>query len=269
MKLLILGSKGMLGNMALKFFSKFYKVSVFDKKYSIKNRSEYLDELESLEFDVLINGIGKIKQKTNNLKKLIQCNSILPMDLSNMKKQFLLIHPSTDCVFSGNQNHIYSKDDQHCADDDYGITKSLGEKLIKKKSKTVIIRTSIIGTTKDNNGAGILDWFLSQNDDAQINGYLNHMWNGITTLKWCEIVREIIEKKIDVPKNGILQLSSPEKINKYDLLEKFSEVFEKQLIINQYKTDQQVNRLIESDIELSKIHTQLLELKKFISNNDS
>ena len=133
----------------------------------------------------------------------------------------------------------------------------------------MIIRTSIIGTTKDNNGAGILDWFLSQNDDAQINGYLNHMWNGITTLKWCEIVREIIEKKIDVPKNGILQLSSPEKINKYDLLEKFSEVFEKQLIINQYKTDQQVNRLIESDIELSKIHTQLLELKKFISNNDS
>ena len=58
MKLLILGSKGMLGNMALKFFSKFYQVSVFDKKYSIKNRSEYLDELESLEFDVLINGIG-------------------------------------------------------------------------------------------------------------------------------------------------------------------------------------------------------------------
>ena len=68
--------------------------------------------------------------------------------------------------------------------DDYGLSKLKATDFIMDYGvRTKMIKTSIIGPEL-NSKASMLCWFLSNEDGSQINGYSNHMWNGITTFSF-------------------------------------------------------------------------------------
>ena len=69
-RIVILGSKGMLGQTASKYFSLDNKIIPFDRRYSPYERQEFLSMLNALEPEVIINCIGKIKQKTSKFEDL-------------------------------------------------------------------------------------------------------------------------------------------------------------------------------------------------------
>src|SRR6516162_7053794 len=102
-KIIVLGSKGMLGQMVARYFcSKGYQVETFDERFSLLNRKSYSEYLRSIKSSILINCIGKIRQKTEDGPELLLVNALFPAELRNcLNEEIILVRPSTDCIFSG------------------------------------------------------------------------------------------------------------------------------------------------------------------------
>ena len=66
-------------------------------------------------------------------------------------------------------------------------------KLVAKLNtlKKYLLRGSIVGPERGE-GKSLLNWFLSQNSN-KVNGFIDHMWNGITTLNFAKIVDGMIK----------------------------------------------------------------------------
>ncbi len=251
MKVLVLGSAGMAGSMISKYLNAYYDVTSW-------GRSTFdclKDSIPSLKkYDYVINCIGMIKQKQSSIKDLYKINSEFPKELC--KKTNKLIHISSDCVFLGKLsiNNSYSSKDKPNADDDYGKSKYLGE----IHDSSMVLRTSIIGPSKDN--AGLFEWFKNESS-SEIKGYINHIWSGVTTLELAKKIKSIIDN--EEYKCGIYHVSS-NKVSKYDLLNQINETFDLNKNIVSYYDINYINRSLIADIECQDIKQQLLELKEFI-----
>lgn len=262
--LIVLGSRGMLGQMVENYFSKKkFNVKVFNEKFTSNNILQYVDALNEIEDSIVINCIGRIKQKSEDPYGLFLSNTILPMELSRrLKSSHFIIHPSTDCVFNGISGAPYKIDDIHNANDIYGISKSLGEKAVLTRFNSLVIRVSIIGIDRFTD-KGLLSWFLSQSKGSILNGYNNHFWNGITTLEWCKRVYNLIGDYENNNINNIVQLGTKPVYSKYEMLNLFREVFKLDIRINNYTDTNNINRTLLPSIYSSPLDIQLNELKAF------
>jgi len=190
MNILILGHNGMLGNAVHKYFTKqgHQIETIGDLRW---DSYEFKQAILDSDAEYIINCIGAIHQKNYEDSYYNFLNVRLPMFLEFTGKKIL--HPSTDCVFSGNINkHTrYTRSDERNAEDLYGKSKAKIDKMICDRfTNTKIIRTSIIGH-EIRGFHSLLDWFLGTSDDIVLNGYSNYFWNGITTLQWSKIAEDI------------------------------------------------------------------------------
>jgi len=223
MKVVILGSTGMLGNMLKDYFIHDADDRIDSVFMSVRNenRLRHIDEFvyDPLRFgvdklpeaDVFINAIGIIKPAmSRNIADSIFINSIFPRKLSAECKlrKVKLIHITTDCVFSGKDGN-YNENSLHDALDDYGKSKSLGE-----PTDCMVIRTSIIGP-ETNNFYSLVEW-VRQQGGKEINGFTNHLWNGITTLQYAKICDKIISD--DLYEEGLFHVHSPHPVTKLELV---------------------------------------------------
>lgn len=265
MKIIILGSNGMLGQMTSKYFSKKnFEVINHDKYFTHENYNTYVDDINKLDSSVVINCIGKIKQKSSDYNDLLWSNSILPLTLSSkLDDKHLLIHPSTDCVFNGFKNGFYSLSDNHDALDMYGFSKSIAENAVSSHGNYIILRVSIIGPDFNSN-SGLLSWFLNLEKGMEVNGYSNHFWNGITTLEWCKQVENLISKFGNKKNNKIIQLGTKNMISKYEMLKLFNRIFDKKILIKSFETPDQITRCLVPEIISVNLEQQLNELKLYI-----
>ena len=265
-KIIILGSKGMLGQMVKSYFTtKGFQIIEFDTRFTENNFNEYLNELNSFEDSFVINCIGRIKQKSEESSDLLWANSILPLALARfLKSSHILIHPSTDCVFDGLTDKPYNFSDFHSASDVYGWSKSLGETAVNNMANSLIVRVSIIGPDNNSN-KGLLSWFLNSKPGSILNGYTNHFWNGITTLEWCIKIHEIIIDETilnQLMKQGLIQLGTKKAYTKYEMLNLFNKIFQKDFEIKPMES-KYTNRCLLSLIESKPLENQLNELKLF------
>jgi dTDP-4-dehydrorhamnose reductase len=268
MKIYILGSKGMLGTYVYTYFT--------EKKFTVKEiNREVLDasaqtenslEHTLIEFglekgDVVINCIGTIKPRVDQLGDLnaILVNSVFPRILANVceKNNWNLIHPTTDCVFSGKKGN-YNENDKYDIDDVYGMSKALGE-----PKNCTIIRTSIIGEEVGNKRS-LVEWVKSQKN-KNVSGFLNHFWNGITCLEWSKLVEKIISDG-DFWK-GTKHFVSPTKVSKYELVDMISKSYNLNLEINPINSDITVDRTLstkfENKYEIKELSKQIVEMAEF------
>ena len=261
--IIILGSKGMLGNQVLSYFKKKkYLIKVFDKRFNKSNVNSCIKSLNKEKSSIIINCIGKIKQKKSTSRELFWSNTILInkfVELLNSKH--LLIHPSTDCVFSGKNRFENKKNAKLDALDNYGLSKILAEKALKKRTNTLIIRTSIVGIEKKGKKA-LLGWFLSQK--KTVYGYTDHFWNGVTTLKWCEFLEAFLsnKKNMNFKKTKIIQIGTKKKYSKYQLLNIFKNTFGKKILIIKKKAGY-ANRYLKSDFKIDNFNKQIKSFKEF------
>jgi len=240
MSIVILGSTGMLGSALLDFFDE-SEISVIQ----ISRFSEGVRRLnQNIKFDInkdsvqglvkklpegcnLINASGMIKHKIqdDNLQDIataIKVNSLFPTELSFycLEKNIRIFQIATDCVFSGNRG-MYSESDSHDPVDIYGITKSLGENLSRN---LMTLRCSMIGMEKNSN-LGFLNWVVSQPKNAALNGYENHLWNGLTTLHVAKILTGIIDK--DLFAAGTHHLVPRDSVSKLELMKEIAKSFQR------------------------------------------
>ena len=240
-KLLILGCTGMLGSEVLKVFSNcknFLITATFkdDKSLSCLKKNEilYSSNIKFVKLNLeknyeallkrlmskneyVINCIGIIKpfidEKNKKIENPILINSLFPNKLKKFKNEKNKIYQiATDCVFSGIKGN-YVESSEHDAIDIYGKTKSLGE--VKGKG-FFNLRCSIIGR-EIKNYVSLFEWFNLQKNN--LNGFTNHLWNGLTTNVFAELLKTIIICKINLP--NVIHLIPKDKISKFTLLNYF------------------------------------------------
>lgn len=169
MKFLVLGCNGMLGHMVgLYLQEKGYDVLGFARTKSTLinsvvgdawNIAFVKDLIRINKFDTIINCIGILNQACEEHKaSAVYLNSYFPHELSRLTEgtHTQIIHISTDCVFSGEKGQ-YTEDDLRDGATFYARTKALGE-IVNNKDLTM--RQSIIGPDIDQNGIGLLNWFM-------------------------------------------------------------------------------------------------------------
>lgn len=230
-KALIVGSKGMAGHVIYHYFKAHTSFDVVDiartTDFHVPTHLLDVTDFAALETvlklekpDYVINCIGVLNQDAEkNPDKAILLNSYLPHFLARLGNDcsFKLIHISTDCVFNGKQGS-YTETSPSDGEGFYSKTKALGE---VNYGAHLTIRTSIIGPELNNNGIGLFHWFMQQT--GTIKGYTSAYWTGVTTLELAKAIVEAIKQDI----SGLHHLVNGGKINKFDLIELFKTIFEK------------------------------------------
>ncbi len=235
MNILVLGHKGMLGHMVVKYLTdKHHSISVINDKYPTDEFKQYVLNFDG---DYIINCIGAIPQKTNQFN----INHELPIWL-DINSKCKIIHPGTDCEMDN---------------DEYGISKQIASNYIKKYSiNTKIIKSSIIGPEL-NSKSSLLEWFL--NSDTDVKGYTKAMWSGVTTLEWAKQCLNLINNWDEYKVENIIESTC---VSKYDLLNLIKEIFNKNInIIPEDKIS--INKCLKGNIKSFDIKTQLQELKNY------
>jgi dTDP-4-dehydrorhamnose reductase len=167
--------------------------------------------------DYVVNCIGVIKQRMDDSRsadriRAIRINSEFPYALSDLSSRqgFRVIQIATDCVFTGAEGN-YLENSHHDAIDVYGKTKSLGE---VPDARFLNLRCSIIG--REVSGAtSLVEWLLSQPQGGSIDGYTDHIWNGVTTAVFANLVAGLIGTRSEL--SGTFHFVPGESISKFEL----------------------------------------------------
>lgn len=228
-KILIIGSHGMAGHVILHHLREKSKYDVIDiarsnKPFSPKllmdvtNFDRLANEITTHNPDVIINCIGVLnKDAEDNPAKSILLNSYLPHFIAKVGNEIgsKLIHISTDCVFSGKMGG-YTEDSFKDGIGYYAQSKALGEVTY---GNNLTIRTSIVGPEIKDDGIGLFHWFMGQN--GAVKGYSKAFWTGITTIELAKVIDAAISSDI----SGLHHLVNDQKISKFELLNLFKDVF--------------------------------------------
>ena len=214
---------------------------------------EYL--INEVSPDWIINCIGIIKPHINennfsSVKNAIAVNSLFPHQLasaiSNLKTKVLQI--ATDCVYSGKEGG-YTENSPHDPLDVYGKTKSLGE---VSSEQFLHIRASIIGP-EYGRSTSLQEWFLSQPKNAEVNGFTDHLWNGLTTHHFALLAKAIVLAGGDF--SGTQHVIPANIVTKAELLESFAQVYNrKDIQINAVVSKFRIDRTLKTqDISRSNV----------------
>jgi dTDP-4-dehydrorhamnose reductase len=214
MRVVVLGASGMLGAMVLDWLSRDADLDLVATARSADRIPRLREKIGRAEYRVLdaergdpveidrviagaawvVNAIGVIKPYIHDDNAAeVECacrvNSLFPHLLAHAAERHgaWVIQIATDCVYSGRTGH-YDEAALHDAVDVYGKTKSLGEVY---STAVYHLRCSIIGPEPKGH-VSLLDWFRRQPAQAQLNGFTNHLWNGITTFHFARICHGII-----------------------------------------------------------------------------
>lgn len=207
MKILILGSGGMLGHKIVEAFS--------DLDIIAPKRSEFdaltgeFGQFGLKEDDFIINCIGAIPQKSKTTTEFIALNANFPRRLATLPQRVLQI--ATDCVYSGdfgNYSEISVKDPNTV----YGASKASGE---IRSERFMHIRCSIIGPELASKQS-LFEWVRNQPENATVMGYANHRWNGVTTEAFARIAKGIITNGLF--KGTVQHLIPADSVSKAELI---------------------------------------------------
>lgn len=256
-KVLILGANGMLGHACDQILSatsgiEVIRTSRMELKGFVKfdaNFDSTAKLLHEIEPDWVVNCIGIIKphikeDSAQSVLNAIKINAEFPFILAN-STDATIVQIATDCVYSGIKGK-YTESDFHDALDVYGKSKSLGE---APSENLIHLRASIIGPEMGRS-TSLLEWFRNQPINAEVNGFTDHLWNGITTHHFGMLARGLVTNNFkEISKTHVVPTGS---IRKSDLLKEFGKAYS--------RTDIKINEVVSSarvDRTLATVNSEL------------
>ena len=262
-KVLVLGQSGMLGHMVMRVLKESHRLAVFSTQMSNRAKPGYFNVLEGKEglqrifkkhegFDYCINCIGltssKIKKNDNSsVRKARLINVMFPKQLAKISQAYecKVIHISTDGVFRGTKLSYDEKSKPDCKDV-YGRTKLAGEVVA---DNFLSFRCSIIGPSPYEH-VGLWEWFVNLPTGSQIRGFVNHIWNGITTLQFSQLCQSIILKNCFSTlrsKSSVYHFAPNKPLSKFALLNVLKRCLKKDVLIKKStEGTTKVNRILRS-----------------------
>ncbi|EOA3786128.1 SDR family oxidoreductase [Vibrio vulnificus] len=258
MKVLVIGATGMLGYSIFANLSELSNLDVYGTVRAVNSLERFfpssdklipnvdVKDFETLERaisavkpNVVINCIGLIKQHDVSKQHVdaIEINALLPHKIAQLcdSIQARLVHFSTDCVFDGKTGN-YSESDLPTATDLYGKSKCLGE---VDYGQHITLRTSIIGHELKSS-VSLVDWFLSQ--EGSVRGFSKAVFSGLPTAYVAKVLADYVLPNPSL--SGLYQLSV-DPIDKYSLLSKVADVYNKQIEIEKFE-DFEIDRSLNS-----------------------
>ena len=238
-KVLVLGATGMLGSACMEVIGHNSEIQLVgtarsgnDRYLAFDARTDSIEKLlASIKPNWIINCIGVIKphideKVTTSIENAIQVNSDFPILLAGAAEKIAakVIQIATDCVYSGAKGS-YVESDLHDATDVYGKTKSLGE---VPSENVMHIRASIIGP-EVGRSTSLLEWFRNQVVDAKLNGFTDHLWNGVTTHAFGKLCLGIVNN--DAFLAGSHHVIPGDVVSKADLLRIFAKAYNRTDIV--------------------------------------
>jgi dTDP-4-dehydrorhamnose reductase len=233
---LILGASGMLGSAVLREFSGFQGELIATSRggaglkpssnvtfLNFDAGADSLNEKFPMPINFVINCIGIIKPYINDsdpeqTATAFEINGAFPSHLESWatERGAKVIQIATDCVFSGTRGN-YQEGSEHDASDVYGKSKSLGE---AKGASMMHLRVSIIGPEVNRNSS-LMEWVRNQPTSAEISGFTDHYWNGITSMHFARIARGIIENNLF--EAGVFHVLPQDSVTKCELVSLIAE----------------------------------------------
>ena len=224
MRFLVLGASGMAGHLiGLYLKEQGHEVIGFSRR-----RVPFLDCIEGNaqdeqllaktinegNFDIVINAIGVLNAAADNNPTAVYLNGKLPHVIAGIVagSKTRVFHMSTDCVFAGNTGPYF----EGCVPDGYSAyskTKAAGE---LNDNHNLTFRTSIVGPDINENGIGLLNWFMKQT--GQVSGFTGAIWTGLTTLELAHAMEHEAKEQVA----GLVNMVPESSINKYELLQLFN-----------------------------------------------
>jgi dTDP-4-dehydrorhamnose reductase len=262
-RILILGGSGMLGSMVADVLSRNpgFRVKATVRTDALQAsmaarmpEAEWcvaatLDEILAAidDHDWVVNAIGITKplirdDVSSEIERAIEVNAFWPHQIGRRAARVgaRVLQIATDAVYSG-ATGFYTETAVHDALDVYGKTKSLGEAHIESMHH---LRCSIIGL-ESRNRRFLIEWFRQQPAGAEVRGFINHLWNGVTTLHFARACQGVITTNLSLP--HLLHVVPSGTITKAQMLHCFADVFERTDIrISDVDSSHVVNRTLST-----------------------
>jgi len=247
----VLGASGMLGAMTTDVLAAEKDLRVIGTVRNSQARDRFAEMYPDVEWRLLdaelagesavaaaisgaawaVNCIGIIKpyihdDNADETERALKVNSLFPQFLAKaaQKSGTRVLQIATDCVYSGSQG-AYPESAPHDALDVYGKTKSLGEPYV---GGTHLMRCSIIGP-EPKAFVSLLEWFLGRPRGAQVNGFTNHRWNGVTTYHFAKLCKAIIGGGLQLPRAQHVVASGS--LSKSEMLSCFARVYGREDVV--------------------------------------
>ena len=198
--------------------------------------------------DWVVNCIGITKplirdDRRDEVERAVRINSLLPHMVA-ARAQALgarVIQIATDCVYSGREGS-YREGDAHDPLDVYGKSKSLGE---VRQAGVHHLRCSIVGP-EPKEYKFLLEWFRRQPRGAQVSGYVNHRWNGVTTLGFAKLCLGVITSNLDLP--CVQHVVPSGAASKAEMLQAFARAFHREdITVRPLNAEETVDRTLNTD----------------------
>jgi dTDP-4-dehydrorhamnose reductase len=217
--------------------------------------TDYMDVLEhwihvvqQRPYHYIVNCIGILKPAVDELDgasvtRAVRVNALFPHALAEMARESRILHLSTDGVFSGSLRRPYLETDPTDCPDAYGKTKALGE---CPASNVLNIRCSIVGRDP-RAGKGLIEWVLRSPQGAELSGYEDQLWNGVTTGQFGDLCSRIIASgDFDLIRrqSGVHHFCPNDAITKYDLLCAIRDAARRDISIRRSYSGSPVSRIL-------------------------
>lgn len=226
MRFLVLGASGMAGHLISLYLKErghfvvgFSRRGVPFLKEQVlgdaRDEAAIAEALYEGEFDVVINCVGVLNKAAEENPDAAYLNGELPHVLARLTEgtPTRVFHMSTDCVFAGNTGP-YTEASVPDGLTAYDRTKAAGE---LRDGKNLTFRNSIVGPDINQNGIGLLNWFMGQ--EGTVKGFTGAIWTGLTTLE----LAKAMEYEAGEDAYGLVNMVPDGSINKCDLLGLFNE----------------------------------------------
>ncbi len=240
MRLAVFGAGGALGQAVVTAGA-----AVFDDVLALRHEDCDISDSESVaaafsqSFDVAINCAGAIPLSNPTDVWYVRVNTLGPHVLALYAQHHdrLLLHVSTDCVFSGRlpQALQYSYNATPDATEMYGRSKALGE-----PPEALVVRTSFVTPRH-----GLMQWLISQQDGAIVPGWAYAMWSGSTVYA---VADALVDLALRPPTRiGIHHLATLHPISKAEALRQMVEALRLDLTVD-VEFEHYVNRALANSL---------------------
>ena len=234
MKIIILGSNGMLG-------SYLSSANLFqDHELILMNRKEFnnfdfirpdnlIELIDSKKPDVIINcvAITSIDECENDQALATVINAETPIMIAAYcnDNNIQLLHISTDHFFDDNGDFAHSEKDKVKLLNHYAESKFQAERgILSASSKSLVLRTSIVGRTSQQRS--FLDWAI---ESIKSEKKLFLFDDAFTSFIHCKQLAEIIQMLISARTTGLYNVSCSDVFSKADFVIKLANSMNKNL----------------------------------------
>ncbi|MEK7453166.1 MAG: dTDP-4-dehydrorhamnose reductase [Patescibacteria group bacterium] len=233
MKVLILGSKGMLGQELVRAFFEYEQICLSKNDVDITNYLKTTEKINDIKPDLIINAtaynnVDEAEKSEEWEKMALKINGYAVENLAKIAQSInaKFIHFSTDYVFDGTEKDGYQEDAIPNPINKYGKSKLLGEELTKKNiKKYYIIRlTRLFGkpALSENGKKSFVDLMLNLAKTKRELKVVNDAFGNLTYAPdIAKATLSLVEKKYPY---GIYHITNEGSCTFYELAKKIFEI---------------------------------------------